>query len=267
MIEIIPPKKSLGQNFLIDNNISRKIIEELNIQENDIVLEIGPGTGALTTLLLERNIELTLVELDHRAVSLLKEKFANKSFNIIQNDIRKVDLNEIANGKKLKVIGNIPYYISADILFLLLENYQIIDTIIIMVQKEVAKRVISNPDSKEYGILSVATDLVMKSKIAFDVSPNCFFPKPKVISSILKLDKKESLIQDINFNEIMKLVKSAFSQRRKTLRNSLKSYLTNYNEIILNSFNKEYNQILDKRAEDLSASDYVQIFKYLNQIK
>lgn len=267
MIDIIPPKKSLGQNFLIDNNISRKIIEQLDIKENDLVIEIGPGTGALTSLLLEKNISLTIVEIDKRAVSLLKTKFLDKSINIIESDIRKVDLREIAKEKKLKVIGNIPYYISADIMFMLLENYKIIDTIVLMVQKEVAKRVISGPDSKDYGILSIATDLVMKAKIAFDVSPNCFFPKPKVTSSILKLKEKENLIGAINFNDIMKLVKSAFSQRRKTLRNSLKSYLMQYDDEILNSFSNEYSLILNQRAENLTPQDYVQMYQCLNKIK
>lgn len=261
----ISPKKSLGQNFLIDNNIIRKIIEQLNLENGDIVIEIGPGTGALTSLLVEKKIELTVIELDIRAIELLKEKFKDKKINIINNDIRKVNLNDFYKDKKIKIIGNLPYYISADILFLLFKNYQIIDTIVIMVQKEVAKRIISPKDLKEYGILSVVADFVFNSKIAFDVSANCFFPKPKVTSSIVKFEQKEPLINEIEFDKIVKLVKTAFNQRRKTLRNSLKSYLLNYNEDLVNSFELLFKSVLDKRAENLSSLDYLQIYKYLNQ--
>ncbi len=261
MIDIIAPKKSLGQNFLIDDNISRKIIQQLDLHDGDIVLEIGPGTGALTTLLLEHNISLFVVEIDKRAVELLQSKFADRSITIINDDIRNVNINEIAKGRKIKVIGNLPYYISADILFLLFENYKIIERTIIMLQKEVAKRVCSKPDSKDYGILAVAASMIASSRIAFDVSANCFYPKPKVTSSILQIDYDKNLPEGIQFSKIMKLVKAAFSQRRKTLRNSLKAYISSFPPELVSQFNEKNEELLNKRAETLTTEDFMNMYR------
>lgn len=267
MIDLIAPKKSLGQNFLIDNNISRKIVNELQLEAGEKLMEIGPGTGALTTLLLENDIELTAVELDKRAVELLSRKFADKKLSIISDDVRNVSIAAIAGDGKIKVIGNIPYYISADILFLLFESYMHIERVILMVQKEVAKRVVSKPNSKDYGILGIAADLISTASIAFDVSPNCFYPKPKVTSAILHIKFNKTLTERVEFKSIMKLVKAAFSQRRKTLRNSLKTYLSSLPAEKVSAFTEKYEELLAKRAENLTTNDYIEIYKFLHNDK
>lgn len=265
MIDIIAPKKSLGQNFLTDNNISRKIIGLLELQPDDNVVEIGPGTGALTSLLLAHDIKLTAVELDKRAVELLRNKFADTSLQIINDDIRKVNLSQLAGAGKMKSIGNIPYYISADILFLMFENYKILDRTIIMVQKEVAKRVVAKPDSKDYGILALAAALVGTASVQFDVSPNCFYPKPKVTSSVLKITYYDEVAEGIVFYEIMKLIKAAFSQRRKTLRNSLKMYLSGFSEEKISLFSAKFKELLEKRAENLTKEDFIEMYLFLSR--
>ncbi len=260
-MEKITPKKSLGQNFLIDKNISNKIISSLELSENDTVLEIGPGTGALTSLLLDEKINLTAVEIDKRAVEVLTNQFPSEIFpnlKIINQDIR--DYNFEGGESKIKVIGNIPYYISADILFFLFENSLNISRAVIMVQKEVAQRVCGKSGTKDYGILTIAAAFSSIARIAFDVSPNCFFPKPKVTSSILTFDFVNTLPANVKFKSIMKFVKAAFSQRRKTLKNSLKSYLDSIEESRRNEFIINNEDILKLRAEALSPKDFIELF-------
>ena len=262
----IAPKKSLGQNFLIDKNISRKIVSLLDLQSQDYVLEIGPGTGALTELLLANDINLTAVELDKRAVELLNSKFtkdAYPNFKLVLSDIRDFNIYEYAGQNKIKSIGNIPYYISADILFQLFENAQSLDRTIIMVQKEVAKRIVASPNSKDYGIISVAAGLIAESNIAFDVPATCFYPVPKVTSAIVHITYKNNLPAGITFRAIMKFVKAAFSQRRKTLRNSLRSYLNSYPAELSERFIATHEHELTLRAEALSVEQFIQLYSDL----
>lgn len=262
----IAPKKSLGQNFLIDKNISRKIVSLLELQSQDYVLEIGPGTGALTELLLMNDINLTAVELDKRAVELLKSKFTKDiypNFNLVHSDIRDFNIYEYAGQNKIKSIGNIPYYISADILFQLFENAQCLDRTIIMVQKEVAKRIVASPNSKDYGIISVAAGLIAESSIAFDVPPTCFYPAPKVTSAIVNIKYKNNLPDGINFRSIMKFVKAAFGMRRKTLRNSLRSYLNSFPVELAERFVATHEHELTLRAEALSVNQFIQLYSDL----
>ncbi len=270
-LQKIAPKKSLGQNFLTDKNISRKIVTLLELEAGDNVLEIGPGTGALTNLLLENDINLTAVEIDDRAIEVLNNAFPKSkypNFNLIKSDIRDVNLKEYISGETLiKTIGNIPYYISADILFWLFNNSELIQKSVIMVQKEVAKRVCSKSGNKDYGILSIAADLVSKPKIAFDVSPNCFYPQPKVTSSILEFEYQRNYPNSVEFKDIMKLVKAAFSTRRKTLRNSLKDYMTKFPTDKTMIYLENNSELFQKRAEALSTQEFINLYIELKALE
>jgi 16S rRNA (adenine1518-N6/adenine1519-N6)-dimethyltransferase len=270
-LQKIAPKKSLGQNFLTDKNISRKIISLLGLEAGDTVLEIGPGTGALTTLLLENDINLIAVEIDDRAIEVLNNAFPKSqfpNFQLIKSDIREINLNEyLINEKKIKTIGNIPYYISADILFWLFNNSEIIQKSIIMVQKEVAKRVCSKSGNKDYGILSIAADLVSKPKIAFDVSPSCFYPQPKVTSSILEFEFIRNYPLNLEFKDIMKLVKAGFSVRRKTLRNALKDYMSKFPLEKNEQYIANNSELFQKRAEALSTQEFIKLYLELKAME
>jgi 16S rRNA (adenine1518-N6/adenine1519-N6)-dimethyltransferase len=178
---IITPKKSLGQNFLHDQNIARKIAAALDINENDVVIEIGPGTGNLTRFLLEYDAPVYAVEIDKRAIAVLEDEFSDENLNIIHKDILDFDLKDFAESEKrnIKIVGNLPYYISSQILFYIFENAELVEKAIFMLQKEVARRICSKPRTKDYGILTVATELSSSPGILFDVSPKCFLSRAK----------------------------------------------------------------------------------------
>lgn len=270
----VVPKKSLGQNFLVDDNIIRKIISEFDINSDDVILEIGPGTGALTKELLARCRDVTAIELDSRAVNLLEEKFPIKqypNFKLIHSDIRTVELNmhfadTISSGKRIKVIGNIPYNISSDIIFLLIEKRVCIEKAQLMVQKEVAKRLAASPGCKDYGISTVAVNLCGKTNILFDVSPNSFYPKPKVTSSVIELVFNKWITQS-EYLGVMELVKAAFNQRRKQLGNSLKNYINiktgEKAEDFIFYHNRKKSKFFAKRPENLTYIDFIELYHEL----
>jgi len=265
------PKKSLGQNFLIDDNIIRKIISAFEIKSDDVILEIGPGTGALTKHLVERCRDVTAVELDSRAIKLLEEKYPRAqytNFKLIHSDIRTVELKKhfadaISTGKRIKVIGNIPYNISSDIIFLLIEKRACIEKAQLMVQKEVAKRLAASPDSKDYGISTVALNLCGKSNVLFDVSPGSFYPRPKVTSSVIELLFNKRITHSEYF-AVMELVKAGFNQRRKQLRNSLKNYINTKTGEKAEEFvfyhNRKKSNFLAKRPENLTYNDFIELY-------
>lgn len=260
----IIPKKELGQNFLIDSNITRKIIDVFDCQDGDIVVEIGPGTGALTEYLVKAPITLFCIELDTRAANLLENRFPKNKYSnieIINQDVRKFSFKELYSRyrKPINVIGNIPYNISSDIFFMLFENFQYVNKAILMIQKEVALRLVGKPRTKEYGISTVALDLVGKAKRMFDVPSTCFYPRPKVTSSIIEIyfDSQKSTFDE--YICTMKIVKKAFNQRRKTLRNALKDYLP---KDLLANLEDNVSKYLQKRAEELNYID----FKYIASI-
>ena len=179
----VNPKKFLGQHFLIDDNISKKIVDNINFKKFKKVIEIGPGKGALTKHLLHIKDILTLIEVDNESVVFLKNEFLNEKLDIIENDFLKFDIQSAyPSEENILIIGNFPYNISSQILFKSIDNYKSVKAIIGMFQKEVAERIISKNNSKQYGILSVKTQLFYDAKILFDVSPNVFFPKPKAVS-------------------------------------------------------------------------------------
>ena len=252
MIENVSPKKFLGQHFLIDENISKKIVNSFSLKEFDNIVEIGPGKGALTKYLFEYSDKLILVEYDTESVEYIKSSFKIHNPNIIKQDFLKYNLKDVlSQTSKNLIIGNFPYNISSQIIFKILENYLLVDNLVGMFQKEVAERIISKPNSKEYGIISVKTQLLYDVKILFDVSPNVFFPKPRVNSSVISMTKKKNV--NINFDVKLfdRLVKLSFQQRRKKIKNSLKKL--DINENILE------DSIFGLRPEQLSVNDFIRL--------
>lgn len=216
----IKPKKSLGQHFLTDKNIIEKIANAIPAQQGDRVIEIGPGTGALTGALIDRFENLLVVELDQRAIEILEHKF--EDLDIRHENVLDVDWETLSTGKEMThVVGNLPYYITSQILFSLLENRELLSDALLMMQKEVAERLVSDIRTKDYGILSVQTQLMCTPEILFPVSRQCFSPQPNVESAVVKLtfDKGELACSD---KDLKTVVRTAFNQRRKKLSNALK---------------------------------------------
>ena len=234
------PKKKWGQNFLIDPNISKKILRTLNSKSNETILEIGPGKGALTNLINAKKI--IAIEIDKNLCELLSNQKI-PSLNIINDNFLKIDLK---NMKFDKVVGNLPYNISSQIIFKILnsENWT---KAVFMVQKELADRIVSKEGSKQYGRISVMIQSMCKVKKEFNVSSNCFFPKPDVASTIISLENKQKA--DFDYQKLEYIVKKCFSQRRKKIKNVL----------IQVSEYKELNEYYDKRAEQLKINDYIKI--------
>ncbi len=213
-------KKSLGQHFLKDGNMIRKIVDAIPASPDDIVIEIGPGAGALTGLLAERFKNLSVIEIDGRMVEFLQETFPG--LDIIQKDVLKFGWGDLkTEGRPVHVIGNLPYYITSQILFSLLEKREHLASAVLMMQKEVAERIVAEPNTKEYGILSVQTRLMSTPEILFDVPPQVFSPPPNVNSSVIKLtfNKQALACRDENLKTVVRM---AFNQRRKKMSNSLK---------------------------------------------
>ena len=247
-------KKSLGQHFLTDNGIIFKIIDAIVAGKGDRVIEIGPGTGALTKWLLSGCDDVHAVEIDQRAVKVLKEEF--EKLTVHQKDILKIEWNDIVDpDKKNIVVGNLPYYITSPILFDLLEHRQLFTEATLMMQKEVAERLVADPSSKQYGILSVQTQLFCSPELLFDVPASSFTPPPKVTSSVVKLkfDKEKLSVSDEKVKEV---VRTAFNQRRKKLSNSLKPVLGDY---LPDGFN------FDDRADHWDPETYAKLAEHLEQ--
>jgi 16S rRNA (adenine1518-N6/adenine1519-N6)-dimethyltransferase len=220
----VRPKKHLGQHFLKDLNIAKKIAESLSYQTYDKVLEIGPGMGVLTQFLLQQSTETYVIEIDRESVVYLQNNFPELEAHILEADFLKMDFTSYFKEEQVAIIGNFPYNISSQILFKTLENKNRIPEFSGMFQKEVAKRIAAGPGSKVYGILSVLTQAFYDVDYLFTVSPQVFNPPPKVDSGVIKLTRKPKYQLDIDEKIFFKVVKTAFNQRRKTLRNSLKSF-------------------------------------------
>ena len=273
---MIKPRKSLGQNFLIDQNIIRKIIDVFNPFPGDLVLEIGPGTGALTEHLLKSDLKLYAIELDERAFSYLNERYPNYKhnyFKLYNEDILEFDLKRIpdlAFGEKLNVIGNIPYNLSSEIFFWLFNNREVINKAQLMIQREVGQRLNAKVRTKNYGILTIAMELSGYCRHLFDVSPNCFNPVPKVTSSIIEMSFN-SKISKQDFDGIMKIVRQAFNQRRKTLRNSLSAFLSSFgdytSDFIIKAESELTRDIFTKRPEELTSDEFALLYKLSVEIK
>lgn len=227
----IHANKSLGQNFLINENVINEIISNANINEEDLIIEIGPGLGTLTSRLLEKAGKVIAVELDDRMVKILTDRFSlYNNFELINNDILKVNLKEMiennldSNSKleKVKIVANLPYYITTPIIMKLLEEKLDIESITVMVQKEVADRLIANPGSKNAGAITYTVNYYAEAYKIIDVENNSFIPEPNVTSSVIKLEIRKKPIVKLKNEELMfKIIKQAFMQRRKTLVNAL----------------------------------------------
>lgn len=219
--------KSLGQNFLIDGNIIDRIIEGANIRKDDGIIEVGPGIGTLTQKLCESAEKVVAIELDSNLLPILEETLGSyNNVDIVHGDVLKVNLNQLIEekleGKKVKVVANLPYYITTPIIMRLLEEKLNIDKIVVMVQKEVALRMKATPGNKDYGALSIAVQYYSKPEIIVDVPKNVFMPRPNVDSAVIMLDLYDEPIIEVKDEKLFfNVVKAAFGKRRKTLLNAL----------------------------------------------
>lgn len=220
-------QKKFGQNFLIDTHVLDKIIDASGVTEDDFVLEIGPGIGTMTQYLCERAREVVAVEIDKNLIPILSDTLKNYSnVTVINEDILKLDICKLAEeknqGKPIKVVANLPYYITTPIIMGLFESHVPIDSITIMVQKEVAERMQEGPGSKEYGALSLAVQYYAKPEIVANVPPNCFMPRPNVGSAVIRLTRHEKPPVEVEDEKLMfRIIRASFNQRRKTLANGL----------------------------------------------
>ncbi len=263
---VIKPKKSLGQNFLIDENIARKIVESLNLAKDDVVVEIGPGQGALTKYIVENVKKIYAIEIDKRAAEELRTKISSTKLQIINQDILEFDFSTLELGhKKLKLVGNIPYHLTSSILFKAIENHRIISNVTMMIQKEVADRLTAKPESKSYGILSVLTQFYGVPKNLFTVSSTCFFPKPKVTSTVVRIDFYNQLpFKDVDEKLFRLVVRTTFGKRRKTLRNCLK-YLP-FDATVVKNIIEKIKFPLNKRPEELSIEEFIILADKIDEI-
>ena len=220
-------QKKFGQNFLIDTHVLEKIIQSANITKEDFVLEIGPGIGTMTQYLAEAAREVTAVEIDRNLIPILKDTLSGyDNVNVINEDILKVDICRLAQekngGRPIKVVANRPYYITTPIIMGLFESHVPLDSITIMVQKEVADRMQVGPGTKDYGALSLAVQYYAQPYIVANVPPNCFMPRPKVGSAVIRLTRyAQPPVQVDDEKKMFRLVRASFNQRRKTLVNGL----------------------------------------------
>lgn len=222
-------QKRFGQNFLIDEHVLEKIIESSGITKDDFVLEIGPGIGTMTQYLAEAAREVAAVEIDSSLIPILKDTLKDwDNVSVINNDILKTDIKKIADekngGKPVKVVANLPYYITTPIIMGLFEKNVPVDSITVMVQKEVADRMQVGPGTKDYGALSLAVQYYAKPEIVANVPPNCFMPRPKVGSAVIRLTRHEVMPVETKDEKLMfSIIRASFNQRRKTLANGLKN--------------------------------------------
>lgn len=260
--------KTLGQNFLTDINIIRKIVDTGEVSPSDFVLEIGPGIGAMTVELAKSAGKVVAVEIDRHLIPALSETLGGFSnVTVINCDIMKADLKSLVKDwtGPLKVISNLPYYITTPIIMMLLESEIEWDTLVFMVQKEVAQRMAAPPGNKDYGSLSVAVKYYSEPKLAFTVSRNCFIPKPDVDSAVIKLKKRVlPYTQDVDKEFFFKVVRASFNQRRKTLLNSLglQPWVEGGKEGLKNVLVK-LGIKENVRAEELSLEEFIKLTKEL----
>ena len=262
------PRKRFSQNFLTDRNIAARIVNALGLKGDDAVIEIGPGLGILTEGLLDSGVKVIGIEIDRDLAGGLKERFNGRNnLEIINADALKISYKELAvqRKEKLKVVSNLPYNISTPIIFKLLEESEIFSMFLLMLQKEVAQRIVSPPDNKEYGVLSVMVQLLADVKIEFDVPPSCFHPAPKVYSSVVRfniLNKPRIDVEDVAF--FKRVVKASFGQRRKTLLNALKSLNIETPQLVelLNIINIDSK----RRGETLTLEEFAVLSRGLKKV-
>ena len=247
----VSAKKHYGQHFLKDENIAQKIAETLRVNTYEHILEIGPGMGVLTKYLIEREQKIVALDIDKESIAYLQKNMQAKNLCILEGDFLKLNLKELFGEKPWAITGNFPYNISTQIVFKVLELRANIPEFSGMFQKEVAKRICEKPGSKTYGILSVLTQAFYDCEYLFTVHPQVFDPSPKVQSGVIRLKRKENYALGVDEKLFFSVVKTAFNQRRKTLRNSLKSF--GISPILAEEC------IFASRPEQLSVSEFVEL--------
>lgn len=262
----ISANKKLGQNFLIDDDIIQNIIDAAELKETDLVIEIGPGLGTLTSKLLEKAGKVIAIELDEKMLKVLNDRFSlYNNFILINNDVLKVDLNEIIEEnleqlKSVKIVANLPYYITTPIIMKLLESKLKIETITVMVQKEVADRITATPGDKLSGAITYSVDYYAKAEEVVFVSKSCFMPSPEVDSAVIKLEiRKEPKVNVLNEEMFFKVIKASFMQRRKTLINGLMNSGIIKDREKLNAILKEANIDSNIRGEKLTIEQFANL--------
>lgn len=267
-------QKKYGQNFLIDEGIVNKIVREAGVTKDDFVLEIGPGIGTMTQLLCEQAGGVAAVEIDTNLIPILKETLAEyDNVTIINEDILKVDIKKLAEekngGKPIKVVANLPYYITTPIIMGLFESNVPIDSITVMVQKEVADRMQVGPGTKDYGALSLAVQYYSKPQVVINVPPECFIPRPNVGSAVIRLTRyKEPPVKVKDEKLMFKLIRASFNQRRKTLANGLNnSPEINFSKEEITAAIESLHKGPSIRGEALTLSEFAALSDYFSNIK
>lgn len=252
----VKPKKHLGQHFLTDDNIARKIVDSLTLTRQ--VLEIGAGTGILTKYLMPLAGNLKIIEIDRESVDFLHQAFPEIRSNLIEADFLKHDLKSVFDDE-FAIIGNFPYNISSQIFFRIIQNRQAIPEVVGMIQKEVAERLAAPPGNKTYGILSVILGAFYDIEYLFTVSENVFNPPPKVKSAVVRLKRKSNFALECNETLFVQVVKTAFNQRRKTIRNSIRSLIPKESTLS--------DEVFTKRPEQLDVDEFVSLTNLIENLK
>lgn len=270
----IRANKSLGQNFLINREVIENIINNSEISKDDMIIEIGPGLGTLTKYLLEKSERVLCIELDNKMVKILQDRFSTyNNFQVINADVLKINLNEIINENKskykiknVKIVANLPYYITTPIIMKLLEERIDIKSITVMIQKEVADRLIEIPGGKNTGAITYTVYYYCTSKKIMEVPNSSFIPEPEVTSEVIKMDLRNKPAVEIKEPKIMfMIIKSAFMQRRKTLLNALTNTKVFINKDEGIKILKKLNLKENIRAEELSIQDFANIAKIISE--
>lgn len=270
----IKANKALGQNFLINENVLEKIVESSEIEKDDLVIEIGPGLGTLTKYLLEKAGKVICIELDKKMIKILEDRFSlYDNFEVRNQDVLKVDLKELIKKEKdnifiknVKIVANLPYYITTPIIMKLLEDELDLESITVMIQKEVADRLIAIPGEKDTGAITYSVYYYSIAEGILEVNNNSFVPEPEVISKVIKLNIRKKPPVEVKNKEVMfKIIKSAFMQRRKTLLNALTNTKVFINKEEGIKILQELNLSENVRAENLSIQDFANITNIILQ--
>ena len=268
----ISANKNLGQNFLIDDNVINNIVNVAEINKKDFIIEIGPGLGTLTSRLVEKAGKVIAIELDKKMLQILNDRFTlYDNFSIINQDVLKVDLNNLIQKENIqnytvKIVANLPYYITTPIIMKLLEEKLNINSITVMVQKEVADRMQTGPGNKDYGALSLAVQYYAEPYIVANVPPNCFMPRPKVGSAVIRLTCHENPPVQVKDEKLMfNIIRASFNQRRKTLANGLNnSDLVNYPKEEILAAIESLGKGISVRGEALSLEEFAALSNFLS---
>ncbi len=257
----LEPRKSLGQNFILDSNVTDKIARQADNLSESIVIEVGPGPGGLTRSLLKNDVKKVIaVEKDKRAIQILNElaEFFPDRLQVVEADALKMDISELSEGRPCQIVANLPYNIATPLLTKWLkdvyENPSLIERMVLMFQKEVADRIIAKPSTKAYGRLSILSQWLCQCHTAFDLAPSVFIPPPKVTSSVVIFNPHKDLQNKPKFESVEKITAQAFNQRRKMLRSSLKDYC----DIL-----SKYDMNITDRAENLSVKQFLEIARHI----